>query len=123
MPTEPVGHRIGAGLRVACLATALVLTALLFHLGAQPFAAGLFREPWDKIAHLSVFALLSGLLWLATGGRRHVLPVGIVATIGALDEWRQRYLPGRSTDLGDLATDVIGATLAVILLRIVWKPA
>ncbi len=53
MPTET---------RWLCLALAAAVTFQLFYLGAQPFAAGLTPVPWDKLAHLAVFAFLTTLL-------------------------------------------------------------
>jgi hypothetical protein len=47
---------------VALLGARSRSTFQLFYLGAQPFAAGLIPVPWDKLAHLAVFAFLTTLL-------------------------------------------------------------
>jgi hypothetical protein len=51
---------------VALLGARSRSTFQLFYLGAQPFAAGLIPAPWDKLAHLAVFAVLTTLLWIGT---------------------------------------------------------
>jgi VanZ family protein len=96
---------------------ALTITALLFYLGAQPFAAGLIPTPWDKIAHFIVFATITTLLWLGHAGRRPLLILAMVCLIGTLDEWRQARLPGRSMDMADLAVDSGAAIFTLIVLH------
>src|SRR2546422_1253969 len=72
MPTEA---------RWLCLALAAAVTFQLFYLGAQPFAAGLIPAPWDKLAHLAVYAILTMLLWIGTAGR---MPLAVIATAIAI---------------------------------------
>lgn len=98
------------------MAIAAVLVILLFILGAQPFAAGLFPAPWDKLAHFLFFGSLAGLVWMASGGSRPLLVVLIVAAIGAADELHQRNLPGRDPDVMDFLTDVLAATCTVTMM-------
>ena len=98
--------------------TAMLMVSLLFYLGAQPFAVGLFPAPWDKLAHFLLFATLAALLWLATGGRRPLLLIGGLAVIGLIDEGHQARLPGRSMELADLLTDVAAASLTVFALQL-----
>lgn len=100
-----------------CNIGALTITALLFYLGAQPFAAGLIPSPWDKIAHFIVFATITTLLWLGSTGRKPLLVLAMVCLIGILDEWRQARLPGRSMDMADLAVDISAAILTLIVLQ------
>lgn len=106
---------IAAPLRAACLAAALGLVATLFVGGAQPEAAGLLAPPWDKLAHLALFAVIAALLTVATGGRWGVAVVALLAIVGVGDELLQFGLPGRHPDLVDLATDFAGAALGVAL--------
>lgn len=100
---------------------ALPLVAALFGLfvwgGAQPEAAGLFPAPWDKLVHLSWFAVLAGLL-LGGLGRRWTLAVAVFALgVGMWDEWRQMSLPGREAGWDDLLADALGVALGVWLAR------
>ena len=106
-------------LRRLCLTTAVLIAVSLFYLGAQPFAVGLFPEPWDKLAHFLVFAAIAVLLWVGTGGRRPLSIFCLVATIGALDEWHQGGLPGRSMDCADWLTDMAAAALAIAVMHAV----
>ena len=93
------------------------IVAMIFYLGAQPFAAHLIPVPWDKLAHLLVFGTITGLLWVGSAGRWPLLVFACVSLIGVLDEWHQAGLPGRSMDLADLLTDMIAAVLTITLLQ------
>jgi VanZ family protein len=115
-PTERAA--LPAGFRPVCLLLAAVLVFQLFYLGSQPFAAGLILPPWDKFAHLGVFAAIAALLWFATEGRAPVLVIAAVMLIGALDEIHQASLPGRTADILDFLTDTCAALATVMLLRL-----
>lgn len=101
-------------LRLAAVALSIGLPLGLLVGGAQPIAVGLIPTPWDKLAHAAVFALLAAAIGHASGwhGRR-VLAVAFVGALamGAMDEWHQMFLPGRSAGLDDLAADAVGAAL------------
>ena len=99
-----------------CLCAAILLVFLLFYLGAKPVAVGLFPEPLDKLAHFACFFVIATLLWIALDGHLPLLVVALTAAIGALDEWHQISLPGRSADYTDFLTDLSAAVLAVIVL-------
>ena len=97
-----------------CTAT---LVVVLFWGGSQPFAAGLFPVPYDKIAHSLYFGTLSLLFWLGTGGRWPVLLFVIVSAIGGLDELHQATLPGRVADIYDFMFDTAAAGLIIAVLE------
>ncbi len=104
-------------MRALCLIAAAMLVCALFALGGKPYAGSLFPVPWDKLAHVAVYAALAVLLWLGTDGR---MPLGIAAAVlavGLLDELHQVALPGRSADLGDFFADACGIGVAFFLLR------
>ncbi len=75
----------------------------------------------DKFAHAVGYALLGGLVARAVAGGfprpltalSAFVSVGIAVLYGASDEWHQRFVPGRTADLHDLAADAIGAVVAV----------
>jgi VanZ family protein len=92
-----------------CGVIAFTLIFQLFYLGAQPFASHLVPQFYDRLAHLALFSVLTGLLWIATGGRRSIALVAFVAAVGAIDELRQVQLPGRSADTLDFLADCWGA--------------
>ncbi len=99
-----------------CLCAAILLVFFLFYLGAKPVAVGLFPEPLDKLAHFACFFTIATLLWIALDGHLPLLVVALTAAIGALDEWHQISLPGRSADYSDFLTDLSAAVTAVIVL-------
>ena len=75
----------------------------------------------DKLVHLGLYAVLGALSALAMGaaarrGRVVVLTLGLIALFAAVDEWHQRFIPGRSTDAIDWIADVAGATTGFLLL-------
>ena len=99
-----------------CLCVAILMVFSLFYLGAKPVAVGLFPEPLDKLAHFAVFFAIATLLWIALDGHLLLLVIVLTAGIGALDEWHQASLPGRSADYTDFLTDLAAAVLAGALL-------
>jgi VanZ family protein len=106
---QPVGDRL-------LLALAIVGTASVFVLGAQPFAVGLVPPPWDKLAH----ALLFGALFVVFDRTLH-LPLAVALAlpllISAADEMHQLFLPGRSASWTDWLAGLCGVILAAILHR------
>ena len=104
--------------RKLAISMAFLFLGGIFYLGAQPFAAGLIPVPYDKAAHLAAFSALTLLLWIGLFRARPMLLIGIVAIVGFLDEWHQKYLPGRSADPYDWLFDVLAAVLVVGVL--VW---
>ena len=76
----------------------------------------------DKVAHLLAYALLAFLVHRALS-RPRKLTARVLSTAWLLsagyalsDELHQRFVPGRQFDLWDLAFDVAGITLALVLL-------
>lgn len=75
----------------------------------------------DKVAHAGGYAVLGGLLARATAGgfprpmhwRSMWISLAIAVSYAASDELHQRFVPGRTADLGDLAADAAGAAAAV----------
>jgi VanZ family protein len=73
----------------------------------------------DKIVHFSMYGILGFLVGRALP--RHRLLSALVgaalglAVFGALDEWHQRFIPGRSADVKDWIADVSGMILGLLL--------
>lgn len=103
--------------RFVCFAGALYFVIGLFWIGAKPVAVGLFPAPLDKVAHFATFGLIAALLWLSLQRGYSLLVIVIVSAIGAADEFYQRFLPGRSASLEDLAVDIFAAVVIVFLLE------
>ncbi len=104
-------------IRLLLLSAAAGMIGGLFIVGAQPVAVGFFQPPVDKVAHGGVFALLAILLWYGSNRQSALGVFVVVVLVGALDEWHQRYLPGRSADLLDLAADAIEAGVVLMVFR------
>lgn len=68
----------------------------------------------DKVLHATMGATLTFLLTRALRGRAAVAAVMVMIPL-ALDEYLQRFSATRSSDWGDLAADVTGVMLGVIL--------
>jgi hypothetical protein len=100
---------------------AVALPLALWIGGAQPFAVGLVGAPWDKLAHMAVYAVLACAIGFASG--RHgasALVLGFVGAmlVGLVDEASQLRLPGRSAEVDDLVADAVGAALGVSVLAV-----
>ena len=108
---------------IAWAAVILTLTSI----PASEFApVGAFAFPGaDKIVHGGMYGVLGALLARAAGvpvPRRTLGALTIAVLLFAVvDEWHQRYIPGRSADPRDVAADVAGAAAgfgaATYLLR------
>jgi VanZ family protein len=93
-------------------------SALLFWLSSGPIdiPPSIEFNGVDKVAHVCVYAVLSGLVvyGLRRSGRSWTIraliwiPVLYVALYGASDEFHQSFVPGRSCDFFDWLADVTG---------------
>jgi uncharacterized membrane protein AbrB (regulator of aidB expression) len=111
-----LAHDLLSGMsRVVAVCVAVALVVALFVGGSQPGAAGLVPAPWDKLAHVAVFAVLT--LALVHGFR---VPAGWAAVValgvGAADEVHQSFLPGRVASVDDWLADLAGVALVLCVL-------
>lgn len=117
----PAAARVHLPVRWRLLA-AVLLGLLLFGLwwgGAAPVAVGLFKPPWDKLAHLSLFAVIGMAFGICTDARGWRMVSGALAAavlVGLIDELHQLALPGRDAGWDDLAADALGGLLGAGLL-------
>jgi VanZ family protein len=75
---------------------------------------------FDKIAHFSIYTVFSYLLTrqlldITTRWRSAAIAVAIAVVFGALDEWHQRFIPGRSTEFADWLADSAGAVVGALV--------
>ncbi|MEI6218316.1 MAG: VanZ family protein [bacterium] len=70
----------------------------------------------DKVGHWAMYCGLSLLVWWALRRAHNVslsrtfwLAIVIASTYGATDEWHQSFVPGRTCDVWDWASDTAGA--------------
>lgn len=79
---------------------------------------------WDKELHFFSYLLLALLLaWVLHGGARprlgrHAAALLICAGYGALDEFLQRFVPGRVPDFNDWLADMGGAGCGLMLHQV-----
>lgn len=92
-----------------------ILLALLFIGGHQPASGHLFTPPWDKVVHFCFFATLTLLGAIAFIKLPLPLLGIIVISLGGADEIHQLFVPGRHAGLDDLAADVTGCVLALLV--------
>lgn len=74
---------------------------------------------YDKAAHFGMYAVFGWLLarhGFGIAGRwtSMLLAVIVASGFGAIDEWHQQYIPGRSTELADWHADSIGAAAGAL---------
>jgi len=99
----------------AYLAAALFYMALIFFLSSQPGSEVGIPAPWDKLAHFAEYALLSFLLFKATGSAKAAFVIS--ALYGASDEVHQAFVPGREASLFDWLADLAGALAVALTTR------
>lgn len=107
---------------------ALVLTLAILLGGRVPEAVQLMSRFSDKVLHALAYGLLAGCWCVALGGRRRALAIAIAVCTGLLDEWLQRSIPGRQSDVADLVADALGATVGAwlalpVALQLLRAPA
>ncbi len=77
---------------------------------------------FDKVFHFTAYAVFAGLSLRATLRPRDwgtvVTVIVVVALFGAVDEWHQSFIPGRSMSLGDLIADSSGAVVGSFAVRL-----
>lgn len=98
----------------------LLLFGLLFGLfvgGHHPASAHMIPAPWDKAAHLSLFALLGVLLKLRWPRLPAPLILVLCALLGLGDEIHQSFVPGRQPDWADGLADILGCSLGLATLH------
>ncbi|MFM7544097.1 MAG: VanZ family protein [Ignavibacteria bacterium] len=92
-----------------------------------PFVLTSFQ--WqDKILHLSAYFAYGITIALATHVHRSISPkknmtlIGVIGGLYALsDEFHQSFVPGRTSEVGDIIADWIGVLLAIMLYRFFIK--
>jgi VanZ family protein len=105
---------------------AIAWMGLIYVLSDQPRlprVGGVSVELTSILGHFFVYLVLAALLWWALGAldisprQRALLAFGGAVLYGLTDEWHQSFVPGRTPDVLDLATDAIGAAIGVLLVQ------
>jgi VanZ family protein len=109
---------------------------LWYHLPAILFAAAIFTVssipdlqgpdlkivPFDKLAHFMEYAVFAYLIFRSIShigdsvGNATVFVLSLLSlgSFAALDELHQKFVPGRTCDVADFATDLVGAVLVLL---------
>ena len=78
-----------------------------------------------KLAHLTEFTILGGVLYAIL--RRYIeygtvcKTIGLGMAIAILDEFIQRFSPGRSSQFSDVVIDTIGVVIGIFLVKLVYS--
>ena len=77
-----------------------------------------------KLAHLTEFTILGGVLYTIL--RRYITYGTVIKTIGlgmliaSLDEFIQRFSPGRSSQFSDILIDTVGVFIGILVVKLVY---
>lgn len=109
-------ERVAALLRRRPWLAVLVWGAAILTVSSLPHPGrGLHLFPGcDKVLHFIEYSILGGALRYWSGTMRPLFPLG-GAGFAALDEFHQRYVPGRDASPWDWAADVAGIGIGFIL--------
>jgi len=105
------------------------LMAVIFAASSVPHLDTTSSGISDKTLHVWTYGALGALLvralagaaWTGVTSRVAGLAWVIAVAWGALDEWHQSIVPGRSLSSRDLVADAIGAALAVAVVLLVAR--
>lgn len=107
MPTNPKLFYLKPALTISFIMVGLLVG------GARPEMSNLLKVPYDKLAHVGAYSLITLLLWFSLSGRNKSFAAVLVSAVIALsDEVYQLFLPGREADPIDFLSDLsaIGLT-------------
>lgn len=77
-----------------------------------------------KLAHLMEFTILGGVLYTIL--RRYITYGTVIKTIGlgmfiaSLDEFIQRFSPGRSSQFSDILIDTVGVVIGILVAKLIY---
>lgn len=102
-----------------------ILRSIIYYLEGSDlkyllYPAVIFYEYPDKVGHMILYAFFGMLLYLTLKNSQYpsfrdnaiLLAIAIGILYGISDEFHQSFVPGRNANIGDLAADGIGVTLA-----------
>ena len=74
---------------------------------------------FDKMVHFVFYAVFAWLMFRAlespSAGRRVITVLLAIAVFAALDEFHQRFIPGRYMDEADWMADMAGAMIGLVV--------
>jgi VanZ family protein len=108
------------------LLAAVAWTAAILAVNSFSVSDPTWRPPFagaDKITHVAMYAVCAFAWRRAIHSRSHVVSWSVmigVAALGVWDEWHQLAVPGRSADVFDWLSDLIGAALGIAAWRLLF---
>lgn len=107
----------------------IIYSGIIFTLSSfpQPDFIDLGFQFWDKILHLKAF-FIYGLLTITaiqsikpelSKSRMALLTLVIGFLFGLSDEFHQYFVPGRESDIWDLAADVTGVCISLPIINFI----
>ncbi len=77
----------------------------------------------DKLVHFALYFRLGGILararWVSGTDVWHVVLLAVGCTYGALDEWHQSLVPGRTPEIADWLADVVSVFVGYLIVALV----
>jgi VanZ family protein len=102
----------------ALAALAVVGISVAAYTGHTPIA--LSMHGIDKVLHASMTLTLTYLLGRALKNRAWLAGILVMVPV-SIDEYMQRFSSARSSDWWDLAADLTGVTIAIVLTYVLTK--
>lgn len=106
----------------------ILLAIEIFYVSSIPGSKGPPIIPFvAEIYHFSVFFLLGFFLFFSTKGEKKTSPFYLISTLiitliyAFSDEFHQSFVPFRSPDLFDILTDLIGASISILIAGFISK--
>lgn len=97
---------------------------LIFTLSSRSHVPSVIPDISDKVLHFIAFGVLSTLAYLGSSEgfvrsdiRAAAIAAAAATIYGALDEFHQAFVPGRHSDVSDLAADFAGAAVAAAAIH------
>jgi VanZ like protein len=129
------GHDLRMLGRSTLVAFAVLWAGLITWLSAQPArptdTGGFASHVLFNAGHAPLFGFLAAGLAFALGaGVKRPIPewsacalaFPIAIAFGAIDEWHQTHVPGRTSSWTDVVTDGVGAALTLLCIRYLASP-
>lgn len=102
------------------LVVALLWTLTVLTINSLSVNDPSWRPPFagaDKVTHAAMYGA-AAYAWcraIRSRGNQITLLIALaVAALGAVDEWHQRWVPGRSAEIFDWLADAVGAAAGVV---------
>jgi VanZ family protein len=108
---------------VTALGPAAAWAAFLFFLSSRESLGLDLTSGLDKVAHFAAYLVLGWLLARAAVRLTHPVWLPVLLGIGYAisDEFHQSFVPGRTATVGDLAADVSGIAVGVLVYLLLLR--